>query len=213
MRCVPTWRSSASSRHKATMASRHCSPSSPTPVMPAYPRMRGPACQRLSHRSPPPGPRSPPSTSGFSSSIVKASDRKRLETIPGIGVPGASAIVATVPDVAVFQTGTSLRRLDRASSRAWHSTGGKQRLGPISKQGDRYLRRLLVRWRICCLERGARPSRKVPLAHRTVSAQAGEGCCSRNCSQDGAHRLGGVDQQRDLPCITDHCDTCLKERV
>ena len=38
------WRSSASSRPKVTMVSRHCFPLSPTPVMAAYPKMRVPAC-------------------------------------------------------------------------------------------------------------------------------------------------------------------------
>ena len=67
---------------------------------------------------------------------------KRLETIPGIGVVGATAIrhghgPESIP------VRPRLRRLDRARA-ATDSTGGKQRLGPISKQGDRYLRRILV---------------------------------------------------------------------
>lgn len=73
----------------------------------------------------------------------KSDNCKRLETIPGIGVLGASAIVATVPDVAVFKTGRHFAAWIGIVSRE-DSTGGKQRLGPISKQGDRYLRRLLV---------------------------------------------------------------------
>ena len=73
----------------------------------------------------------------------KSDNCKRLETIPGIGVLGASAIVATVPDVAVFKTGRHFAAWIGIVSRE-DFTGGKQRLGPISKQGDRYLRRLLV---------------------------------------------------------------------
>ena len=68
---------------------------------------------------------------------------KRLETIPGIGVIGASAIVATVPDASIFKTGRDFAAWIGIVSRE-DSTGGKQRLGPISKQGDRYLRRLLI---------------------------------------------------------------------
>ncbi len=73
----------------------------------------------------------------------KSDDCKRLQTVPGIGVLGASAIVATVPDASIFQTGRDFAAWIGIVSRE-DSTGGKQRLGRISKQGDRYLRRLLV---------------------------------------------------------------------
>ena len=73
----------------------------------------------------------------------KNEDSKLLETIPGIGVLGASAIVATVPDASIFKTGRDFAAWIGIVSRE-NSTGGKQRLGPISKQGDRYLRRILV---------------------------------------------------------------------
>jgi transposase len=73
----------------------------------------------------------------------KSEDSKRFETIPGIGVIGASAIVATIPDAHIFKTGRDFAAWVGLVSRE-QSTGGKQRLGPISKQGDRYLRRLLI---------------------------------------------------------------------
>jgi len=68
---------------------------------------------------------------------------KRLATIPGIGVLGASAIMATVTDPSVFRSGRDFAAWIGLVPRQ-DSTGGKQKLGPISKQGDRYLRRLLV---------------------------------------------------------------------
>ena len=68
---------------------------------------------------------------------------QRLESIPGIGVIGATAIVATVPDPKVFRSGRDFAAWIGLVPRE-DSTGGKQRLGPISKQGDRYLRRILV---------------------------------------------------------------------
>ncbi len=68
---------------------------------------------------------------------------KRLETIPGIGVIGATAIVATVPDPKVFRSGRDFAAWIGLVPRQ-DSTGGKHRLGPISKRGDRYLRRILV---------------------------------------------------------------------
>ena len=68
---------------------------------------------------------------------------KRLETIPGIGVIGASAIAATVADPTVFRSGRDFAAWIGLVPRQ-DLTGGKQKLGPISKQGDRYLRRILV---------------------------------------------------------------------
>jgi transposase len=68
---------------------------------------------------------------------------RRLETIPGIGVMGATAIAATVPDPTVFKSGREFAAWIGLVPRQ-NSSGGKERLGSISKQGDRYLRRLLV---------------------------------------------------------------------
>ena len=68
---------------------------------------------------------------------------KRLEAIPGVGPLIASALVANIPDPGVFRSGRDLS--------AWiglvpkqNSTGGKDRLGSISKAGNRYLRQILV---------------------------------------------------------------------
>ena len=68
---------------------------------------------------------------------------RRLETIPGIGIIGASAIAATVSDPMVFRSGRDFAAWIRLLPRQG-STGDKQKLGPISKQGDRYLRRILI---------------------------------------------------------------------
>jgi len=74
----------------------------------------------------------------------RASDvSRRLETIPGIGVIGATAIAATVTEPGAFKSGRELAAWIGLVPRQ-HSTGGKQMLGSISKQGDRYLRRLLI---------------------------------------------------------------------
>ena len=68
---------------------------------------------------------------------------RRLETIPGIGIIGATAIAATVADPTVFRSGRDFAAWIGLVPRQ-DSTGGKQKLGPISKQGDRYVRRILV---------------------------------------------------------------------
>lgn len=68
---------------------------------------------------------------------------RRLESVPGIGPITASAIIATVGDPRQFKSGRQFA--------AWlglvpqqRSSGGKDRLGGISKRGDGYIRRLLV---------------------------------------------------------------------
>jgi transposase len=67
----------------------------------------------------------------------------RLDECPGVGPVLATALVATVADPKAFRSGRNFS--------AWiglvpkqHSSGGKDRLGSISKQGDRYLRGLFV---------------------------------------------------------------------
>jgi len=69
-------------------------------------------------------------------------DAQRLQTIPGIGPITASALVSALPDIADFQTGRDLSAWLGLTPRP-HSSGGKERLGRISKMGNRYLRRLL----------------------------------------------------------------------
>ncbi len=78
---------------------------------------------------------------------------RRLATIPGVGVITATALVATIGDASQFRSGRQLSAWLGLVPRQ-HSSGGKERLGRISKHGDGYLRRLLVhgartvlRWR------------------------------------------------------------------
>lgn len=68
---------------------------------------------------------------------------RRLATIPGIGPITASAIAAAVPDASLFRSGRQFAAWLGLTPRA-NSSGGKERLGGISKQGDGYLRKLLV---------------------------------------------------------------------
>jgi len=68
---------------------------------------------------------------------------RRLESIPGIGPITASALAATITDPSVFKSGRELAAWIGLVPRQ-NSTGGKERLGRISKQGDPYLRWLLV---------------------------------------------------------------------
>jgi len=86
---------------------------------------------------------------------------RRLETIPGIGVIGASAIAATVTDAMEFRSGRDFAAWIGLVPRQ-DSTGGKHKLGPISKQGDRYLRRILVVGAISVLRRAMQSPDKYP---------------------------------------------------
>src|SRR2546430_36122 len=86
---------------------------------------------------------------------------QRVETIPGIGVLGASAITATVADPTIFRSGRDFAAWIGLVPRQ-DSTGGKQKLGPISKQGDRYLRRILIVGAISVLRRAQENPGKYP---------------------------------------------------
>jgi transposase len=66
----------------------------------------------------------------------------RLATIPGVGPIGASALVASVTDPDQFRSGREFAAWLGLTPRQ-NSSGGKERLGRITKMGDRYLRRLL----------------------------------------------------------------------
>src|SRR5476651_1392959 len=67
----------------------------------------------------------------------------RLDAIPGVGPMLATALVASVADPKVFRSGRNFSAWIGLVPRQ-HSSGGKDRLGSISKQGDRYLRGLFV---------------------------------------------------------------------
>lgn len=88
-------------------------------------------------------------------------DSKRLQTIPGIGVIGATAIAATITDPAAFRSGRDFAAWVGLVPRE-ASTGGKQKLGPISKQGDRYLRRILVGGAVSLLRRAKLSPQRYP---------------------------------------------------
>lgn len=68
---------------------------------------------------------------------------QRLETIPCVGLITATALAASVPDPSVFKSGRQFAAFLGLVPRQ-NSSGGKDRLGRISKMGDRYLRKLLV---------------------------------------------------------------------
>jgi transposase len=68
---------------------------------------------------------------------------RRLETVPGVGLIGATALCALVADPKLFKNGRHFAAWIGLTPRL-DGTGGKIRLGRISKAGDGYLRRLFV---------------------------------------------------------------------
>ena len=68
---------------------------------------------------------------------------KRLQTIPGVGVLSASALVSSLADPHQFRSGRQFAAWLGLTPLA-RSSGGKERMGRISKMGDGYIRRLLV---------------------------------------------------------------------
>src|SRR5512143_3188694 len=121
---------------------------------------------------------------------------KRLDEIPGVGPALATALVASVADPKACRSGRNFS--------AWiglvpkqHSSGGKDRLGSISKQGDRYLRSLFVAGALAVI----RYAKIHGTGHRpwlTALLTRNQGCRHRACQQDCANGLG-----HDRPRVND----------
>lgn len=113
--------------------------------------------------------------------LVRASARstdlgRRLMEMPGVGPVLASAMVATVPDPTVFKSGRDLAAWIGLVPRQ-NSSGGKEKLGGITKQGDRYLRQLLVAGALAVIRYAQRQGTRRPwlmhlLARRTPKIAA-----------------------------------------
>jgi len=86
---------------------------------------------------------------------------RRLATIPGIGPLAASALAATIGDAKVFRSGRALSAWLGLVPRQ-NLSGGKERLGSISKRGDGYLRSLLVAGSLAVIRYAQRNGTKRP---------------------------------------------------
>ena len=122
----------------------------------------------------------------------------RLMSIPGIGPLTAMAIQAFAPPMESFRRGRDFSAWLGLVPRQ-HSTGGKPKLGKISKMGQRDLRRLLVVGAMADDRLGGATRHEGPLAGPDAGAQtthAGRGGAGQ---PHGAHRLGADDEERILP--------------
>ena len=97
-----------------------------------------------------------------------------LQTIPGIGLLNATALVACVGDVRRFPSGRHFASYLGLTPRE-HSSGGRRRLGGMSKQGDQYLRTLLMHAARGTLSHSAHPDRATPFRRwaRSVAERRG----------------------------------------
>ena len=125
---------------------------------------------------------------------------RRLATIPGIGPITASLIAATVGDnIGAFKSARHFAAWLGLVPRQ-HSTGGKTRLGRITKAGNAEIRRLLVLGATSMVRRAANwNSAAGALGARRAGAAAGAAGHGGAGEQDGAHRVGADDAQRGLP--------------
>ena len=124
-------------------------------------------------------------------------ESRRLEEIPGIGPIVATALVAEIGDWKQFRSGRNLA--------AWiglvpkqHSTGGKEKLGSITKQGNRYLRWLLVTGAMAVIRYARQHGTKRPWLARLMErrpAEGGGGCARQQDRTDG---LGHHGSQREI---------------
>jgi transposase len=101
---------------------------------------------------------------------------RRLMGIPGVGPVLASALVAAIADPKAFRSGRNLAAWIGLVPRQ-NSSGGKDRLGAITKQGNRYLRQLLVLGAVAVVRYAMRNGARRPwlvrlLARRTPKVAA-----------------------------------------
>ena len=97
-----------------------------------------------------------------------------LRTIPGIGLLNATALVACVGDVRRFPSGRHFASYLGLTPRE-HSSGTRRHLGAISKQGDRYLRTLLMHGARAVLSHSGNLTKTTPFRTwaRAVAARRG----------------------------------------
>ena len=122
---------------------------------------------------------------------------KRLRSIPGIGLVGATAIVATITDPKAFRSGRDMaawiglvprQDFDRRQTEARSDLETGRSLFATHSGGRSS----------CGVEARATEAGEVSLAHAASRPQAVQGGCGGTCQQDGPHRLGIAGQGRPL---------------
>ena len=122
-----------------------------------------------------------------------------LCTIPGIGPVTAGTVAAFAPDLATFNSGRNFAAWLGLVPRQ-RSTGGKTKLGGVSKMGQADIRKLLIvgamsviRW---VVRKGGSPNRRLAAL---VARGGQDGRCRGAREQDGPHDLGHDHEERGSP--------------
>ena len=113
---------------------------------------------------------------------------RRLQTIPGVGPMMAMAIEAFAPVMDVFKKGRALAAWLGPAPRQF-SSGGKERLGRVSKAGQADIRRLLIVGAMSRLNWLGSKSILPGSAISDVGAEAENAGCNSSSEQDGANDL------------------------
>lgn len=109
---------------------------------------------------------------------------RRLMDVPGVGLPSASALFATIGEAKAFKSGRQFAAFLGLVPRQ-SGTGGRVKLLGISKRGDVYLRTLLIHGARAVITRGKKYE---PWLQKLLAQRRGGGARS----QDGANDMGTV---------------------
>jgi len=126
-------------------------------------------------------------------------ESKRLQTIPGIGVIGASAIAATVTNPKIFRSGRDFAAWIGLVPRQMSNVDRGESETRADIQTGRPLPAAHPRGRSgFCPAPGQAQSAEISLGDAAPGTATVQGCRGCACKQDGAHCLGAVDQRQDL---------------
>ena len=127
-----------------------------------------------------------------------------IDEVPGIGTLIASVVAASVPDPGVFKSGRDFAAWLGLTPRQ-NSSGGKEKLGAITKQGNRYIRKMLVVGCNLGIARGWQAQRRSRRLDQRAAGQKARTAGGRGTGQQaGQDLLGDHDNRRKLP----HRDVC-----
>jgi transposase len=113
---------------------------------------------------------------------------RRLMTMPGVGPVTALAVAVFAPPIEHFQSGRDFAAWLGLVPRQ-HSTGGRERLGKVSKMGQRDIRRLLITGAMAVVRWAVRKG--APEGRLLVAIALG--------LTDGARAVGDAEERRGLP--------------
>ena len=89
------------------------------------------------------------------------------------------------------------------------SSGGKERLGGITKAGNGYLRQMLTVGAMAVIRYAQRNSTRRPWLVQLMGRRPNEGCGYRARQQDRPNGVGADNQRRTLSRSTDHSGGCI----